>query len=569
MKVSAKSIAQLILSGFSKHYTLFQAFTKQAARHFADANWQKMQVIASERISFYDQRVNECIDEIKLQLADGELDHSLWLSVKQCYSEFLTFHPQADLAETFYNSVFCRLFHRRYFNNDHIFVESMLKQPPVPVAEEYHSYFPVINGLIPTIHEIIEDFGFEQTFIDLARDIQHLVKAFIRQSQTVKHAPHLLRFDILKSPFYRSKAAYIVGRVVTPSGVQPFIIAILHKPGKGLYIDALLTNSVQMRVIFGFARAYFMVNTRSPAGLVRFLNQLMPTKTPAELYNAIGFHKQGKNEFYRELLSHLKNSDDLFSVAKGTPGLVMEVFTLPSFPYVFKIIKDKFGDGKPFGRKTVLERYQLVKKHDKVGRMADTMEYSHVALPLERFSEELITRLKRTIGSSLIFEGDMLIIKHLYIERRMIPLNLYLADASDADKENLMIEYGQALKEMISANIFPGDMLLKNFGVTKHQRVIFYDYDEVQYLSAMNFRKLPSSYYDYGEPVSCAPQDVFIEQLTTFVTPDPILKALLLKHHPELVDVSFWQQQQALIADGVIADLYPYPQSLRFKLYEN
>ena len=564
----SKLIANRILKGFSLHYSLFQGLTSQAQVHFANADWQSMQQISSERISYYDKRVNECIEGLKEKVDASPFDATLWLSIKSHYKELLSFHPQAELAETFFNSVFCRLFHRKYFNNDYIFVKSTLDAPLVPVEEEYKSYFPVIDGLKPTIKQIFAQFDFKAPFINLEHDIKHILQAFVKQAPNLNHRNHQMRFDILKAPFYRNKAAYIVGRIITKQGVQPFIIPVLHDPKRGLYIDAVLTNSIQMRVVFGFARAYFMVNTRSPSGVVNFLNQLMPNRTPAELYNAIGFHKHGKSEFYREFLNHLKHSSDNFEVAAGTPGMVMEVFTHPSFPYVFKVIRDKFGEGKPFGKRTVLARYQLVKKHDKVGRMADTIEFSNVAFPISHFSESLLARLKKSIANSLEFDGDLLIIKHLYIERRMTPLNLYLKDASPEDKHHVMREYGQALKEMISVNIFPGDMLLKNFGVTHHRRVIFYDYDEVQYLTDMNFRELPKSegYFDYPDAYSVAPQDVFIEQLTTFVTTDPEVKSLLMQYHPELTQPSFWRGQQDKIKAGISSNIYPYPESLRFKL---
>ncbi len=568
-------IAELILSGFRNHYKLFQAITAKAPYAFAQQNWQKINEISKLRISHYDDRVNETITKLKSLNEQQiiELDQTCWLETKQIYQHFLSFHPQAELAETFYNSVFCRLFHRRYFNNDFIFVEATLADAPaLPVEAEYRSYFPVVDGLRPTIRKIITQFDFKAPFVDLERDIRLLVKAFYKQAPDTHHQAWQMRFDILQAPFYRNKAAYIVGRVVSQSGVQPFIIAVLHHEDKGLYLDALLTKSSQMRVIFGFARAYFMVETHAPSALVRFLNQLMPNKTLAELYNAIGFHKQGKTEFYREFLSHLNHSKDNLVIAPGTPGMVMMVFTLPSFGYVFKVIKDTFGESKPFGRDTVLKRYQLVKSHDRVGRMADTIEYSNVVFPLDRFDSKLLEELHKTIGSSMIIEGEWLIIKHLYIERRMTPLNMYLENATEQQAFEAIEEYGQALKEMIAVNIFPGDMLLKNFGVSKHNRVIFYDYDEVQYLTDMNFRALPKakSYDDYltnEQSYSVAPQDVFPEQLCTFVTANPVYKQYLLSTHPELEDPEYWQQAQKNIKQGKVSHIYPYPAGQRFIHY--
>ncbi|CAM3968286.1 bifunctional isocitrate dehydrogenase kinase/phosphatase [Pseudoalteromonas byunsanensis] len=563
------TIAELILAGFTEHYQRFQSITKQTGHAFSQQDWSRIQQISKSRISHYDQRVEETVDRLKASLPCTKLNEPLWYQIKKDYLELLSFHPQAELAETFYNSVFCRLFHRRYFNNDFIFVETTLKDAPaLPVEAEYRSYFPVVSGLKPTIKQIIKQIDFKCDFQNLNRDIKLLMKAFIRQAPDTHHRSHMMRFDILQAPFYRNKGAYIIGRVVSKSGIQPFIISVLHHAKGGLYIDALLTNSSQMRVIFGFARAYFMVETHAPSALVRFLNQLMPNKTPAELYNAIGFHKQGKTEFYREFLYHLENSQDQFTIAPGTPGMVMMVFTLENFPYVFKVIKDKFSESKPFGRDTVLARYQLVKNHDRVGRMADTIEYSDVVIPKSRIAPELLTQLRNTISESLLEEGDMLVIKHLYIERRMTPLNLYLHNASPEQTEIVMMDYGNAIKEMLQANIFPGDMLLKNFGVSKHLRVIFYDYDEVQYLTDMNFRDMPktnlSDLYSGIDEHSAAPQDVFPEQLCTFVLTNPTLRSIFEKAHPELLSASYWQQAQLDVKNKVVKHIFPYPQEQRF-----
>lgn len=564
--MAASKNARLILDGFHNHYTLFQSITSAAPQAFATRDWAKMRDIASKRISYYDQRVNETVAKLQDSVASVDEQPQLWEQTKLAYHQLLAFHPQAELAETFYNSVFCRLFARRYFNNKFIFVKATLENAPaLPVEAEYRSFFPVLKGLKPTIRTILEQFDFGCDFVDLERDIRLLVKAFVKQAPETLEQSHQMRFDILQAPFYRGQAAYIVGRIVSTSGVQPFIIAILHKRDQGIYIDALLTRSTQMRVIFGFARAYFMVQTHAPSALVHFLKALMPGKTKAELYNAIGFHKQGKTEFYRELLEHLKASDEKFQLAAGTPGMVMMVFTLPSFPYVFKVIRDKFGSSKPFGRKTVLERYQLVKRHDRVGRMADTLEYSQVALPLQNFSEELLETLKSTIGKSIAVENNMLVIKHLYIERRMTPLNLYLQEVDDEAAKEAINGYGHALKDMIAANIFPGDMLLKNFGVSNQKRIIFYDYDEVQYLTDMNFRELSHSDDNYEESsISVAPNDVFPSQLTTFVLTNPKLKEYFMQYHPELTNAQYWQDAQAKIKQGEYRQVYPYPHEQRF-----
>lgn len=570
-------IADTILRGFRRHFRLFLQTTAQAQQHFIAADWNGFLTDSAARISFYDQRVSETINQLQQELGPDCLDDSLWQQVKACYLQYLQFHPQAELAETFYNSVFCQLFDRRYFHNQNIFVQSTLslQQLPVPVASVYDSYFPAQDGLRPCLRCILQHYNPGLPFEDIERDIKLVIRTFVNQSAHGRHPVHQIRFDLLKSLFYRNKAAYIVGRVVSPDGQQPFIMPLLHENGRGLYVDSLITDPAQMTIIFGFSRAYFMVDLPVPSAMVHFLKELLPHKTLAELYSSVGLHKQGKTEFYRELLNHLTNSRDQFVAAPGIRGMVMMVFTLPSFPYVFKVIRDQFPDSKPFDRKTVKARYHLVKKHDRVGRMADTMEYSEVALPKARFAPELLAELAASIAGSMYEDGDLLVIRHLYIERRMVPLNIALESAGAIEKQRLMQDYGQALKDMIAANIFPGDMLLKNFGVTRHGRVVFYDYDEVQYLLAMNFRTIPQpeNWDDLlsGEPwYPIAPGDVFPEQIATFVTAQAELRALLCQQHPELLDAGFWQQKQQAIRDGQVEDFFPYPLSQRFcQLYSD
>ena len=555
----ADELARLILAGFHSHFSRFQLLTQGAAERFLAQRWQDVIGAAAERISYYDKQVALTSDEL-LQY-QTQFDEALWLSVRQRYQSLLQFHPQADLAETFYNSVFCRAFERQYFHNAFIFVESTLEErTPVPIEHVYQSYFPVYQGFTQTLEQLFLDLGLGDTFENLQHDVEQLRATFLQRAIEDEVEPHEVRIDVLKTPFYRNKAAYVVGRIVTQQHSYPFIVPILINPEGRLYVDAFITQSDRMAAIFGFARSYFMVQTEAPSALVRFLKQLMPRKTFSELYSSIGFHKQAKTEFYRDFLKQLANSNEQLSAAPGVKGMVMTVFTLPSFPYVFKVIKDELGDTKGFGRNTVIERYRMVKQHDRVGRMADTLEFSDVAIPKHRIADDLMDELLTTVGGSIRFEGDLLVISQCFVERRMIPLNMYLEYASEAEQAAAIDDYGRAIKDMIAANIFPGDMLLKNFGVTRHKRVVFYDYDEVRYLTDMSFKSLAKADHE----VSFAPDDVFPEQLAIFAVPQPRYRELLLSAHPELVDPMYWRQRQQDIKEGVIKDIFPYAADLRF-----
>jgi isocitrate dehydrogenase kinase/phosphatase len=354
---------------------------------------------------------------------------------------------------------------------------------------------------------------------------------------------------------------------------MPMCLPLLHNARGQLVIDAAMFSADDLLLVFSFARAYFMVDMEVPSAYVQFLRSLMPRKPRAELYNALGLQKHGKNLFYRDLLAHQRHSSDHFRTAPGIKGMVMLVFDLPSYPYVFKVIKDFYPPPKDTTREQIKAKYLLVKQHDRVGRMADTLEYSNVALPRVRFEDELVAELKHFCGSQVEDDGDMLVIRHLYIERRMIPLNIYLHDALQAGDhdavERAVIEYGNAIKDLVAANIFPGDMLWKNFGVTRHGKVVFYDYDEIEYITDCNFRKVPTPRTEEEEMSGeiwyhVGPKDVFPETFGPFLLGNPQVREVFMKHHADLLDASFWQSHKARIQAGHVHDVFPYDPAKRF-----
>jgi len=572
-----EAIANTILEAFNKHYRIFLGITQQASERFINQDWQADREASRERIQLYSMRVQEAAQALSKSFNLEKIDKSVWKAVKLTYVSMLYEHRQPELAETFYNSVFTLSFSHRYYNNDNIFVRPALSTKYLtgdhPV---YKSYYPTKASVGSMVNDILDSFDIGLPFADQSRDARHLTDQLQSILKITREYSGVYQVQVLTPMLYRNKAAYIVGRVLNDTTYHPFAIPLLHaEEEEGIYADALLTDDGDITNLFSFARAYFMVDTDTPSAVVNFLLKIMPYKTAADLYTAIGLGKQGKTEFYRDFLDHLKHSSDQLVVTKGTLGMVMTVFTLPSYPFVFKVINDKFAPPKTVTHRIVKEKYQLVKMHDRVGRLADTLEFSHVALPLERFSKELLANIKERIPSSIKIEGENLIIRHLYIERRLEPLNLYVDDADEVQLEEAIIEYGNAVKELAVANIFPGDLLLKNFGVTSHGRVIFYDYDEIELMEDCNFRKIPKpenmQQIMASEPwYSIDEKDVFPEEFLTFVSSRPDRRNLFKKHHGDLLDVEYWKTTQQRIRQGKYADVFPYSQEIRFKnIYSN
>ena len=571
----AFDIAQAMLEGFNRHYTLFREASAGAQRRFELADWHGQQRAQRERIEFYDRRVDEAAERLQREFQASSLPKDVWQQVKLHYIGLLTNLSQPELAETFFNSVTTKILHRSYFHNDFIFVrpavstEYIENDEPASVPT-YRAYYPTKETLRDTWLRIIENFQLQREFEDLGRDVDHVMNAVASQLGDFRMRTNF-QIQVLSSMFFRNKGAYIVGKIINGFDEMPFALPVLHTPQGQLAIDAALFGEDDLLLVFSFARAYFMVNMEVPSAYVQFLRSMMPRKSRAEIYSAIGLQKQGKNLFYRDFLAHLRHSSDAFRIAPGIKGMVMLVFDLPSFPYVFKVIKDFYPPQKETTRELIKSKYLLVKQHDRVGRMADTLEYSNVAFPRARFEDELVAELMHFCPSLIEEDGDSLVIRHVYIERRMIPLNIYLREATPAQIEHAVIEYGNAIKDLVRANIFPGDMLWKNFGVTRHGKVVFYDYDEIEYLTDCTFRKVPAPRNDEEEMsgeiwYTVGPKDVFPETFEPFLLGNATVREVFMKHHAELLDAAFWQGHKERILAGYVHDVFPYEAHKRFRL---
>jgi isocitrate dehydrogenase kinase/phosphatase len=566
----ATDIASTIRDGFDKHYSIFRRTSASAKGLFEAGNWAGVREASRVRIEMYDQRVAEAVAIVRERFPEAVRDESIWPAVKLAYIGLLHEHRQPECAETFYNSVACHVLDRRYYRNEYIFRRAAISTEHLDGDEPtYRCYYPAKDGLRNTMLAALSSFGLKSPWQDIDRDLRNLVHA-IRERFPGKWRMHPnFQIQVLSSLFFRNKAAYVVGRALNGNEEYPFVIPLLKASDGSVYLDALLLRRENIGRVFSLARAYFLVDMEVPSAYVDFLQALLPNKPRAELYTIIGLQKQGKTLFFRDLMEHMKHSSDTFVTAPGTKGMVMVVLTLPSFPYVFKIIRDWFEPPKDTDKRRVQEKYQMVKHHDRAGRLADTLEYSNVALPLHRFEPALIEEIQRVAPSAISISGDELVIHHVYIERRMIPLDMYIRDADDERLEHCVSEYGATIKELAGANIFPGDMLLKNFGVTRYGRVVFYDYDEIALLTDCTFRRMPSA-SDAEEESSAepwfavSPNDIFPEELPNFLFPPGRARDVFLELHGDLADPAFWVATQERILAGIQDDIFPYPQDLRF-----
>lgn len=563
-------IAQTILQGFDAQYGRFLEVTSGAQQRFEQADWHAVQQAMKNRIHLYDHHVGLVVEQLRCITNGQSTDAAFLLRVKEHYTRLLPDYPRFEIAESFFNSVYCRLFDHRSLTPERLFIfssqpERRFRTIPRPLAKDFYPD----HGWESLLMRVISDLPLRLRWQNKSRDIHYIVRHLTETLGTDNLAESHLQ--VANELFYRNKAAWLVGKLITPSGTLPFLLPIHQTDDGELFIDTCLTTTAEASIVFGFARSYFMVYAPLPAALVEWLREILPGKTTAELYMAIGCQKHAKTESYREYLVYLQGCNEQFIEAPGIRGMVMLVFTLPGFDRVFKVIKDKFAPQKEMSAAHVRACYQLVKEHDRVGRMADTQEFENFVLEKRHISPALMELLLQEAAEKITDLGEQIVIRHLYIERRMVPLNIWLEQVEGQQLRDAIEEYGNAIRQLAAANIFPGDMLFKNFGVTRHGRVVFYDYDEICYMTEVNFRDIPPPRYPEDELASepwysVSPGDVFPEEFRHWLCADPRIGPLFEEMHADLFRADYWRALQNRIRDGHVEDVYAYRRRQRFSV---
>lgn len=564
----ASTTAAAVVQAFEGFVSEFSAATQRARERFENREWHGAANDATERLELYRRALDTLVAEVGALLGERAEDRRLWIGIKAVYSALIARRHDPEIAETFFNSLTRRIFTTVGVDQQVEFVHPDFEMPQQPANNSFFRTYHASTSLEHTLAVIIDDAQFAVPFANLEHELVLAANAIAARLGELVITPTSATIEMITAPFFRNKAAYLVGRITDSTGqVVPLVLALLH-PEQGVSIDAVLLHEDDVAVLFSFTRAYFRVAAERPHDLVWFLKTLMPRKRVAELYIAIGYNKHGKTELYRDLLHALDTNPEQFTIAPGVRGMVMLVFTLPSYDLVFKIIKDEFDAPKTSTRRDVMDKYDLVFQHDRAGRLIDAQAFEHLQFRRSQFAPDLLQALERDAASTTDSGSDTVILRHLYIERRVTPLDLFVRNAPVEAAHAAVEDYGQTIKDLAASNIFPGDMLLKNFGVTRHGRVVFYDYDELCWLSDCVFREIPAPRNEdeelAAEPwYSVGERDIFPAELGRFLGLNGTLRAAFLARHADLFNTPFWHDTQARIQAGELADIFPYPPGYR------
>jgi isocitrate dehydrogenase kinase/phosphatase len=559
--------AALVVGVYEAYADEFAGVTRRARRRFETRDWRGTQTDAAARLALYRRHLDECEAALRERLGAAAARRELWVRARSAFAGLMEGRGDAELAETFYNSATRRVLRTVGTDPEVECLEFPASGPIDRTAPVVHDSWPAEDSRAGALRAVLAGCGWHAPYADLEGDAARGAEVIDGRLRELGWTGGPVTMDVLRAPFYRNKGAYLVGRIRGAEELVPLVLPLVHGPD-GIRLDAVLLTADEASIVFGFSWSYFFVDAPEPRGVVTFLRSIMPHKRVDELYTSIGHNKHGKTELYRSLMRHLERPDARFEFAEGDEGMVMGVFTLPSFNAVFKIIKDVFGAPKHTTRRTVMDKYHLVFQHDRVGRLADAQEFERLEFRRRCFPEPLLRYLLQVAGESVLVDGERVVVRHCYTERRVTPLNLFLERADPSAARDAILDYGNAIKDLAGADIFTGDMLLKNFGVTRNGRVICYDYDELCLLRDCRFRRIPPArsledemaaepWFHVGE------NDVFPEEFAAFLVPAGPLQDAFLTHHGDLLTVEFWQGTQERLRAGEIFDFYPYRQSRR------
>jgi isocitrate dehydrogenase kinase/phosphatase len=562
----ASLCAQTAHQAFLDYQKRFHAITGRAPERFLARDWTGAFTDAAERLHLYGTVMDDLRHEIGSLTGERLSERRVWRAIKAVYSSLIAQSPAWEIAESFFNSLTRRVFATEGVDPTIEFVDTDFDAPPnqsLGEVSRVDSGAALPDLLFAAVTDL-ESGGFaEECWTDLRKAVA-LAAERIETALPKANTKGAVSLEMIATIFYRGRGAYLVGRAVRPGeAAVPLALSLRHDDAQGITLDAVLLGEVDLAILFSYTRAYFRAKVTCPYQLVRRLQQLMPRKRLIDLYNAIGFHRHGKTEFYRDFVAHLRTSRDRFVAAEGTRGMVMLVFTLPSYDVVFKLIKDRFDFPKDTSRSEVMRCYRFVFEHDRAGRLVEAHEFEHLRIARDRFDPALLEDLRRDAAETVRIEGDDVVIDHAYVERRIRPLNLFLAEENADAVKAAARDYGQAMKDLAASNIFPGDIFTKNFGVTRHGRVVFYDYDELSFVTDCNFRKLPEATTPEQEMAaepwySVRENDIFPEEFLSFLRlPEPG-QSEFLEHHGDLFRPDFWRAVQEKLRSGEPPEIFPY-----------
>jgi isocitrate dehydrogenase kinase/phosphatase len=558
----AAECAAAIVAAFARYNAQFRVITRRAPERFESRDWSGSQADVVERLELYATAVNSTVADMRRRLGASARDTKLWARIKADYERRIEALADPEFLKTFFSSITRRLFDTVGVNPGIEFFALELNPLRGAGDASMTKRYSNRGSLDLLFEELLTDYRFRTPWRDFEGSVGHVIADVELKLKSLGETRPLREVEVIRPVFYQMSRAYVVGCLRGEGWMLPLAIAFRNS-SLGVLVDAVMLSVADVSILFSFTRSYFHVDLERVSDGVLFLHTILPLKPVSELFTVLGRAKQGKTERYREIFRHLERTGDRFVRAPGERGLVMSCFTLENADVIFKVIRDRFPEIKDVRREEVMAKYDMVFRHDRAGRLVDAQEFKRIRLPRARFAPDMLEELLAECSENVQLEGENLVVNHVYIERQMTPLNLFLRSTSPDQAELAVIDYGQCIRDLAYTDIFAGDLLLKNFGVTRHNRVIFYDYDELCRVTDCRFRDLPQATSDEDEMRAeswfyVADNDVFPETFLQFLGFEGRMREVFLEKHGEILEAGWWRALQERLAAGDLVEVLPY-----------
>ncbi len=572
--------ARVTLEGFELFNEEFRAITKRAETRFERSDWQGGQRDAVERLDLYERIVERVASQLNRSLRQWAQEHAVWAVARQRFAALVAGRYDIDRAETFFNSMTRKVLQTIGINREVEFFYLHPKSPDRREGDPVHRTYTSDGNTVALLERVFEDVPSGIALENAGRDADLVAQEIDLYLWPLLGTDRRFSLDIVSSPFYRNKTAYLVGRILTGAHVIPVIMPLVRGE-TGVRVDTVLLHESEAVVLFSFAYAYFFVDVKRYDLLIDFLQSIMPHAALSELYSSLGYDRHGKTEFYRDLHRFVHVSREQFVIAPGLEGAVMIAFTLPNFPFVFKVIKNKpcflrspNETPKVITEDEVREQYAFVLHRDRSGRMVDTHEFENLRFKKKRFSAPLLNEFAQAATRNVIVTDDYVIIRRVYVQRKVVPFPLYLDSEKDPETvRRVLVDFGYFLKDIASSGVFPCDLFNTwNYGVTHWGRVVLYDYDDVLPIERVRFREKPVptdvtlETMPEEDWISASGEEFFVDEIDRYSGIPSPLKGIFKTVHGDLFTLKFWSSLTDRLARGEIFDVIPYDRTKSFSV---
>ena len=553
---------------FQRFYAEFLAVPEQAKRAFEQRNHPESIRLSALRLQLYSKSVADLARQIPVDIGT---DISHWAVVETCYRELVKGLYHEDLALAYLHSVRRRIYHDEWRADDSSFRQAT--ELDSEHAEACLRVYPFdLKAGAGTLTDILEMESLAVPYADLQGDA-NLILDRLRETFAGDQTGHggIKSIEMFRAGFYRNRGAYLVGRLrFARHRFLPFIVALLNDDD-GIYVDALITGSIDAHNIFSSTLANFHVTNIYYHELCLFLCSIMPMRPLGLHYSTIGYNHFGKLAVMNEIEQELRDNDELLNIAAGSRGTVAIGFSSSASAYSLKVIRDlpteQYKWGEFDGVDSVLRKYHRIHEINRTGSMLDSIIYYNLSLSKSWFHPQLQAELLDFAGASVTETMETLKFRYLIVQRKMTPLPVYLETAGDIEAQAAIVNLGHCIRNNAAANIFNKDLDARNYGISAYRKIYLFDYDALEPLTAVKVRSLyeceegeddvPDWFYEDG--VVFLPEEI----ITGLCLPFPDLRRLFREKHRALLETGYWEQIQAELRCGTVPGISVYPDSAR------